>query len=149
MIDLHQKDWINHFIVALGVIVGLLLIFGLYVTLRQILGFDNAINQNQNISTEVVCRGRKCITIEDANTTREFDLGDEIVLEFPQAVYPRANLTLIENPSGILRTQSSAKLTDLDTWTVTYEVVKKGAAQVVVKSNVNTASDIQITLSVQ
>ncbi|MES2437367.1 MAG: hypothetical protein V4519_05155 [Patescibacteria group bacterium] len=144
MIDIHTKDWVNHLIVALGILVGIALLYGMITTLKPVLGIKS---NTPEYSSATSCK--KCITIAQNNTSKTVQLSETITIELPEDLYPEANLTALQNPANILKKIGQPSPKGRGNWAAEFQVVKKGMADIIVKSSTDTVSDFRFSLIVE
>ncbi len=164
MIDLHNKDWVNHMIIAGGIIFGVLIIIGFVSSVRSFIYSPLAPSSGIYLSTSTPDESSlpavapspttsgtctNCFGIDQNNSRVTITYPTQITVELPEALYSENNLVIVTNPTGVFEKIGAQKSKVKGNWIETFQTVKKGFAEVIVKSNAVDQSDYQVSLTVQ
>jgi hypothetical protein len=141
MIDLYQKDWVNHLIVAGAILIIIFIIIGFFNVLPVFWG-----GSTPKISVPTCA---DCITEKDNNTEFAIGIPGEINIELPVPSYRMDGIKLTESSSGVLVQVGKPKNTSSAFWLVTFRTVKKGNADLVIQSRTASTSDFHISFLVE
>jgi hypothetical protein len=141
MADFHQKDWVNHIIIAFGVLIGIWIFFGM---LSQIRYFTKSGSQSNEIS-----KCNNCITLQDNNYQQTLPVGSEFVVELPQASYPQENVSILQNPANSIQNLGTRSARTRGHWAVGLRAIQKGYIDIVVKSSDPTTPDFHTVVVIE
>ncbi|MBX4198355.1 hypothetical protein KW782_03415 [Candidatus Parcubacteria bacterium] len=137
--DLSRKTWVNHIIIAGGIIVAGCIVFGYIKTMRRLT--DPALLQG----TEVC---RTCITLDHNLGKRVVKSGTEVVLELPQSLYPVNELVVITYPADIVELSTVVPKIE-GNWARKIELLEPGSAEIIVRSSNSNISDFYHALTIE
>ncbi len=141
IIDLFQKDWANHLIVAGGILVAILILMGFFNVIPFFTG------RPAPKVEPITCA--ECITIDDNNTQFAIGIPGEIKIELPYAVYSPEDMVIAESATGqIVRVGEPIKASD-QYWLILLKTVAKGTLDVSVKAQAASTTDFHVSFIVQ
>ncbi len=140
MVDTHEKDWVNHIIVASGIIVAIFIIIGFINSIRSFYGGE---------STKNLKPCEQCLTIEDNNLEASVELGSEFTLRLPEEDYPLNNVVVVEVPSGTVERMGEQTSGRKGDWAITFRAVQPGKADIIIKSRDTSEPDYHLIFYIE
>ncbi len=129
-----NRDWVNHLIIAIGILGALIIIVGFVISLQPFL-------KHEGVENTVAVYVDK-----NANgTTVKVPIGQTMILELPESLYPQDTISVIDAPQGALVRVGSPTPRVPGNWTLELKALRAGYAQISVPSSSETTSDFFIT----
>ncbi len=147
MIDLHDKDWVNHVVVAFGIIIGIFILIGLIKSIKDYFTTPELPARIATTTASTNCK--TCFNQQTNNVSRTIKVNEQFIIELPESLYPQANLLVIANPQEIIHKGSGVTPAIAGDWAVSFVGTAPGKAEVIVKSAFATASDYHISLTIE
>ncbi len=119
MLDFYNKDWVNHFIIGIGVIIGIFIIIGFITSIRSVLSIGEP-------AKPVISNCKYCLNLQDNNTQSTVELGTDFMIELPEATYNKDNIVFVENPTGALRKTGFVTSNIAGYWRLQLKAASKG-----------------------
>lgn len=133
--------WIDRLILAGGIIIGLLILYGFFHSLQPFLKKGAA-------PDGVMPTCEECLTLSDTNTSITLTAGEEKMLILPKEYFSEDGLTIISDPVNVMSHRFDTSRNSSDYWVVILQAQMSGVADVVVRSNRQTISDFHLSVNV-
>jgi hypothetical protein len=144
MLEVHNKDWLNHAIIAVGIIVAIFIVVGMISNIHEIRDA-----KNPPITQEIKSDCIYCLNTTDNNTQSTVELGTEFTLELPEATYSKDNVLFVENPTGALRKTGFSVSNVPGMWRLHLKAVSKGTTDISIVSNTPSQPDFHTVFIIE
>ncbi len=142
MVEFQEKEWVNHIIVASGIIVGFFIIVGF---ISQIQYFTDETPSSPN--NEVVCRN--CLSEDDNNYQQTLGASSEVILELSSTIYDEQSVEILENPVGAFQKIGRVSASRNGRWALKFQTLRPGYVDIKVKSTDPAVSDYHTVLVIE
>jgi hypothetical protein len=137
--DIVRKSWVNHIIVAAGILIAGFIILGFFKTIR-IVTYLTADPASPSCS--------ECITLNHNNTQRVVKSGVEMIVELPSREYDPENLVISSEPVEIVEIYP-AEAHVRKNWARRINFIAPGTAEITVTSSRQGGSDFRAIFTIQ
>jgi hypothetical protein len=137
--DIVRKSWVNHLIVAVGILIAGFIVLGFFKTIR-IVSYLTA-NPEAPQCTQ-------CITLNHNNTQRVVKSGIEMIVELPSKEYDPVNMIIVSDPAEIVEVYP-AEAHVRKNWARRLNFIAPGTAEVLVENSREGGTDFRAVLTIQ
>ncbi len=142
MVELQEKEWVNHIIIASGIIVAIFIIVGFVSQIRYFTDENSSVGNE-----ETSCKN--CLSEDDNNYQQTVQAPSEIILELSSAFYDENSIEVLENPVGSFQKNGSVAAQGQGRWAVKFQTIRPGYVDIKVKSIESTVSDYHTVLVIE
>ena len=125
----------------MGIVVALLILYGTFKTIAPFFREPKSVPA-ENCESCIV-------TLTDTNTKRVIRYPAVVLIELPDSLYPKENITISASPQDVLVKVAEPIAEGVGNWAMSFKAQRKGTATITVSSIDATVADYTITFEVQ